>query len=487
MSIDTCYFSILVIAATEAEARKKLSILLQLLKKLGFSVNLVKSNLEPSQSFEYLGVVWNTTEWTGQLTEKRQAKIKESAVQLIQAPISTCRSVARFLGRIQSADGIFPLAKARVRCVQWDFLTSCKEICQYDNIMFLSQSSMKELLYWSEADLSVGLPISYPESTTTLYTDACGDGIGIYFQGELISEKIPSWLLDKHINLKELYAVDRAVELFQEDLTNSVVTVRVDNNTALSAIKRQGSTRNWDIYQLVVRLLERCHQHQIVLLPIRISSAENLLADSASRQKDLADWKLHQNLTRRIFQTFGTPDIDLFVTNQSAQVPAYFTWHLGDPYARGIDALAQDLDWSQFNLPYAFLPFSLIPMVLQKAIAQKVDKMILVCPYWPSKTFFTILKNHAMIMYRLPFRNNMVMDLQTGLPPPNLQKMRLVVSLISGNPMTEGEGRAMFSNLRLENLWRRHGGQEQRRSTPTSGESGKVIAENTQFSHLPLL
>ena len=275
--------------------------------------------------------------------------------------------------------------------------------------------------------------------------------------------------------------------LISRKLTGSVVTVRIDNNTALAAIKKQGSTRNWEISQLAVRILERCYLQQITLVPIRISSAENLLADSASRRKDMADWKLHPAIIRKVFQRLGTPDIDLFATCNSAQVPAYYTWNIGDQYARGVDALAPDLDWSQHSLPYAFPPFSLIPLVLQKVSEQKVPRLILICPFWPSKTFFTALNNLAIVMYRLPFRNSLVTDLQSGLPPPNLKKMRLVVSLISGNPMTsQGEG-ALISTPKHGLLWSPPGDQELRESMSISGGNGTTTVENVTYNLLPLL
>ena len=36
---------------------------LSLLRRLGFIISLEKCNLEPSTTFTYLGVVWNTDAW----------------------------------------------------------------------------------------------------------------------------------------------------------------------------------------------------------------------------------------------------------------------------------------------------------------------------------------------------------------------------------------------------------------------------------------
>ena len=485
--INFFYFSILIIASTKQELRVKVDVLLHLLEKLGFSVNLEKSHLVPAQSFDYLGIHWNTDKWSVQLIEKRKVKIKESATELLTCPVVSCRAVSRFIGRIQSADGIYPLARGRIRNIQWDFLSACTTVADYDSFMCLSDLSIDELFFWQSADLSRSLPISVKSASSTLYTDASDEGIGIYYMGHTVHEKFPTWLINEHINLKELYAVDRAVEIFGNKLKCSTVTLRIDNNTALAAIKKQGSTRNWNICQLAVRIAKNCEKICLNLIPIRISSQENLLADSASRNKNIADWQLHPTLVRRVFQKFGVPDIDLFATAMSAQVPAYFTWNLGDEYARGVDALALDLDWSIYNLPYAFPPFSLIPLVLEKVMNQKVPIMILICPFWPSKTFFPVLKKLSMNMYRIPFRPNMITDLQSGEIPPNVRKLRLVACLISGRFLTNQEGGAKILMDLPGTSLQPHGGQVRKGSTHINGEDGTATVEENLYNLLPLL
>ena len=71
-------------------------------------------------------------------------------------------------------------------------------------------------------------------------TDASKIGIGIYFNGELISEPVP----DGHINQMELFALMQVFDLFKNWLEMGVLTLRVDNNSALFAIRNQGSLRS---------------------------------------------------------------------------------------------------------------------------------------------------------------------------------------------------------------------------------------------------
>ena len=55
---------ILVLGRTEAICRKNVNLVLHMLKTLGFIISPTKCVLEPSTTFEYLGVRWNTADWT---------------------------------------------------------------------------------------------------------------------------------------------------------------------------------------------------------------------------------------------------------------------------------------------------------------------------------------------------------------------------------------------------------------------------------------
>ena len=97
---------------------------------------------------------------------------------------------------------------------------------------------------------SLSLPITLPSSHQSVDTDASDTGIGIYFNGELISEPVP----DGHINQTELFALMPFLELFKNQLEQGVLTWRVDNNLALFAIRNQGSMRSWDLSWLAVQM-----------------------------------------------------------------------------------------------------------------------------------------------------------------------------------------------------------------------------------------
>ena len=104
-------------------------------------------------------------------------------------------------------------------------------------------------------------------------------------------------------------------------------------------------------------------------------------ADCQSRNpKDSSDWKLLSQIFHQICQIKGTPEIDLFESRLSHQLPKHFAWR-PDPYSHGTDAMQHP--WGSKYL-YAFPPFPMINKILNRVKQDKLDKMLLVAPTWQS-------------------------------------------------------------------------------------------------------
>ena len=205
----------------------------------GFLLNVAKSNLEPSQTFQYLGLIWDTVAWRISLKIEREVKIRSNAQQLLKTTKATCRVVAVFLGRTNSAIGAIPLARARTRILQWEFLSVCTSQQMYDCYMVISEQVKEELRFWASFPEGLSSPITLPEASATLSTDASESGIGILYEGQLDSEPIPEECMDWHINVKELWALSRFLDI-HPNVSDITITWRVDNNSALAAIRNQG-------------------------------------------------------------------------------------------------------------------------------------------------------------------------------------------------------------------------------------------------------
>ena len=473
---------LLIIASSRELCDQHVDMLLQAIINFGFLCNEKKSCLVPATVFTYLGMVWDSVKWMVSVKEERETKIRSNAQQLLSSATATCRTVAVFLGRANSTAGAIPLARARVRVLQWDFLATCKSPDLYDSHMIISEQAKAELKFWAELEPGLSSPITLAPASGTVTTDASEDGLGILFDGSLISERIDKEFESFHINVKELLALDRFLELFPS-IKDCVLTWRCDNNSALAAIRNEGSTRSWPMSVLAFNILMKSQARGVVWDPVRVSSDENLIADAASRFKRVADWNLSTSVTAKVFSLWGTPDVDLMASDRSRKVPLFYSWSRADLEAWGIDSLAQDVNWSMFQLPYCFPPFPLLQQVLDKCRMQRVYRMILIAPWWPGKPFFPALLSMMLSCRRIPVRRNMILDEATGAPPPDLRRLKLVACLISGR-LDESP---LISQNQPRSLLRPHGEAPQRGDMLEPGESGSPGAMSTEYRQIRLL
>ena len=84
-----------------------------------------------------------------------------------------------------------------------------------------------------------------------------------------------------------------------------------------------------------------------------------------------------------------------------------------------------------WRLPYCFPPFTLVGAVLAKTIQDRVQRMILVVPWYLSKTWFPTLISMMLEARRFQVSSNLLRDMATGLPPPRVGQCRLVGCLIN--------------------------------------------------------
>ena len=127
-------------------------------------------------------------------------------------------------------------------------------------------------------------------------TDASDTGWGIYFQGQM-----------------------------HQGLWRTV------SSTSMAYICREGGTVSRPLLRLSRQILLLALKRQVRILPVFLSSAENFLADAASRFQELPDWSLPEEAFHLIVQRWGLPEIDLRISNVDASSPL----RLGQRSGRG--------------------------------------------------------------------------------------------------------------------------------------------------------
>ena len=470
---------ILVLGDSKEECKQKVDEVVSTLERLGFLINRSKSVTEPSQIVLYLGLLWDLSKWEVKLSRRRVQSLRTMAQKLRRQQTASHRQVARMLGLVQSSTTVVPIARARIRQVQWEKEASFKENSGWDEEMLLSTEAKQELKFWEELDENVSLPISWSEATQYLETDASDNNLGWYFDGVLFSDKADN---EEHINVKELRALDRALDRIGDQLRPGSLQWNVDNNTALWAIVNQGSNKNWIINGLAVDIWHKALDRGVHIVPRRLTSEGNYLADGASRNVQIADWHLNPKIARKIFSLMGHPDVDLMASERSRQVPAFFSWSKEDTSAIGLNSLAADVDWGRWELPYVFPPFPLISRTLEKMRIQRVREAIIVVPWWPSKPHHPVLLKMITQIRRIPMTKTVITDLISGNPPQNWKTCVLVVCRISGRIGT-GETSVPRRDSSYNNL----GERTHKDSMSQVGNVGHCSVMNKKWTELPCL
>ena len=90
-------------------------LLLRLLTSLGFLISQEKSDLQPRQQFEHLGMRFDTVLYTVGLAERRIVKIMEAATEISSRATLSRRDVSQMVGLCQAAAELLPLGWMRLR------------------------------------------------------------------------------------------------------------------------------------------------------------------------------------------------------------------------------------------------------------------------------------------------------------------------------------------------------------------------------------
>ena len=249
--------------------RADLAVMQSTLQRLGWLVNLEKSDLIPSQVFSHLGMLFRTLPATVELTAKRRNKLLTAVRQLQTQTLTTPREIAMVIGLCSSAAELVPSGRLAVRPLQWAFQDLWRPTSQdWDVILPLSEDLRRALTPWTrELWLSSAVPISPPPPDVSLCTDASLAGWGAHLLPTFETAH-GIWSPEEsllHINLLELLAVFRALLCWHEKLRGRAVMLLTDNTTVVAYVKHQGGTRSRQLCQLVIELLQGCGAAGITL------------------------------------------------------------------------------------------------------------------------------------------------------------------------------------------------------------------------------
>ena len=204
--------------------------------------------------------------------------------------------------------------------------------------------------------------------------------------------------------------------------------------TAVPDIGKMGTSHSRQRNALSRAIWDWCLQHNVFLTTAHIAGKENSVADAESgkSRKDL-EWSLNQNVFERGICQLGVKlTIDLFASRLNYKIKPFISYK-PDPEAQIINAFT--VSWQTY-LFYAFPPFSLIPLVLQK-VQEEQSTGVLVVPKWPTQSWWPALMR--MIVQHpigLPRTNKtLILPTNPDLHHPLHRKLTLLMCHLSGDPL----------------------------------------------------
>lgn len=377
-------------------------LLLITLQRLGWQVNIEKSELTPRQDIIYIGYKISTNAGTFpvlSIPAERIRKVRKDIRRILTNGKASARCLARIAGQcISMAKAVLP-AKLLLR----NLYRLLRQKTSWETILWLDMATMKDLLWWDTALLNWnGRNITTRPVDIQMETDASQTGWGarLINSGEQAAGFWDYTMSTAPSNARELMAVLMAVLSFKESLIGKSVQVLTDNISTTAYIMHMGGP-SAGLTKMVANLWAICYKYGIDLTARYLAGKDNLVADRLSRLEPQHEWQLHPNIFRTLDGMWGPHTIDRFASMKNKLIDNYNAQYW-DPLCSGVDALAQ-IDWKRHN-NFVNCPFNLLPKVLEKIMLTQCMATI-IAPWWPGRPWFSILKRLSIVHpWRIPKR-----------------------------------------------------------------------------------
>jgi hypothetical protein len=357
--------------------------------ELGLAVNLQKSVLVPTRTLVFLGMEFRLELGTIALPERKIASTCRLMKNAVGSGTMTMREVAKIQGILVAASPAIPTMRHRSNNLRSWLRAMQRARHRWSDVLRIPLEVAQELSQWA-AQLREwnGTTIIPREATHFLEIDASSSRFGV-----LDATNNQAWSIawsEKELlelitsNRRELASILNEVRQRARSATlrhGMVLEVHSDNSTAVSYVNNQGG-RIPELDQVAQSIWAMVLKHQCWIQARYLPGRFQVASDPLSRGREMhLDWALLTPTFRRITAKWGTPEVDLFATRETAQVPKFVSWQ-PDPLAVGTDAFS--LRWSQLGaLVYLNPPFSLIARAVAKIAAELSETVfLLVTPEW---------------------------------------------------------------------------------------------------------
>ncbi len=394
--------------------------LLDIIRRVGFVLNVPKSQLVPTQRLIHIGVEYQLDLGLMFPPMTRVQKFEDKISILLSVSVTTAYFWLSLLGLLSSATDAIPLGRLHLRPLQLYLLAHWAPASKDLKALVPVKHDLFDhhLRWWLDRKCTrAGMLLDVPEAQARLFTDASQSGWGAHLDKDQVSGSWSTREATLHINHLEMLAVLYALRAFRVQLTGLTVQLMSDNSSVVSYIRKQGGTVSVPLYRLTREVLILARDAHITLLAKHIPGERNALADLLSRMNNIVhtEWTLLHSVFEALCMAWDKPNLDLFATRLNNRLPVFVS-PMADPLAVDVDAMS--MSWRGMYA-YAFPPFVMLGRVLEKVLKDHPCEMILVAPKWPNQSWYArLLELLVDLPLVLPLREDLLFQ------PHNHQRHR---------------------------------------------------------------
>ena len=171
----------LIRAPTKESCHQGTQSLLALCQELGWIVNLPKSELEPKQTFEFMGYKYDLFQGLVLPTQNRWESILQKLESILSKPSCRVRKFMSLIGLLTATEKQVPLGRLHMRPIQWHLKRHWRVPESLEKEIPVPRSLHPHLLWWTkEANVLTGQPLHPLSHAVQIFTDTSKEGWGAH-------------------------------------------------------------------------------------------------------------------------------------------------------------------------------------------------------------------------------------------------------------------------------------------------------------------
>ena len=363
------------------------------LEKSGFVINRSKSDLVPTQTGKWLGLIVDTKNAFFVPQNKARNFLRKIDL-LLRQKLCSAKQLSKIAGHLSSMHlALGPMVWLFTR----HMYRQIESRYTWHAPIQLSTETIDQLLFWKQNFAKINCYSFKPNPTTTkiLFTDASESGYG-GFSCSRFSEIICCGKFNFQEKLtsstnRELLAAKYVIKSFGNQLSGESIQLNIDNINA-SRILTIGSPK-LHLHQLAIDIFKLCLKNDIKLVPKWIPRDLNSKADQFSKLVDTDNWSIDNVNFNELNKRFGPFTIDSFADDENKKVHR-FNSKYHTPLTEGVNAFT--FSWAGEN-NWLCPPISLISSTISHMRICKCQGTLLV-PIWPSAPYWPLIYSDGIAM-----------------------------------------------------------------------------------------